>query len=571
MAPSGDEREPLCSLMPTTRGRRRRFRRSRRRRRARWSGRSRGHRASRRRALLARGCARLRHGDGDAGGASGAPRRRRRAPPVRSRRCRPGGRPRARRAPRTRASRPRRPTSSGASPGAATRRRRAPPTPAPPPPRTATPRRRCRAVAAPRARSRRRCLAPPRPRPPPPSYPLPALGAGGRRRLVVVGLAGAALDGARRRRTRRGRQHETHEHRAQGHQQPPRLRVRRCRMRPTAAARMTAQAMPSQPPMALPATAPMTAGPTAQHRTISTPPPTSARSVRLRGLRSCSSRRLRLAAERVDEFVRRARRHPAQRWSARPRPARRTRASSGTHSTRDSAATTASTRSRMPAPAAKRSSRAAGDLGARASAARPRSAISARRSVSSVALNEHAMGSSVGIRLQDGLTPATLDLEPTLKSRRISMDDSTLTIGQLAQRFGLNTSAIRYYEANGVLPEPPRVSGQRRYGPDAVRRLEVLEVAKRAGFTLDEARVLLQSAEAGTPAFESLRELAPASCPKSTRSSRARRRCGTGYSRRPTARAPPSTSAHSSTTSHPIRSPASPSTSRTSTATFGAT
>jgi MerR family redox-sensitive transcriptional activator SoxR len=84
----------------------------------------------------------------------------------------------------------------------------------------------------------------------------------------------------------------------------------------------------------------------------------------------------------------------------------------------------------------------------------------------------------------------------------------TLTIGQLARRCGLNTSAIRYYEANGVLPEPIRVSGQRRYGPDAIRRLEVLDVAKRAGFSLDDARVLLQSAEAGTPAFEALRELA---------------------------------------------------------------
>jgi MerR family transcriptional regulator, redox-sensitive transcriptional activator SoxR len=86
--------------------------------------------------------------------------------------------------------------------------------------------------------------------------------------------------------------------------------------------------------------------------------------------------------------------------------------------------------------------------------------------------------------------------------------DEMLTIGQLAQRFGLNTSAIRYYEANGVLPEPTRVSGQRRYGPDAVRRLEVLDVAKRAGFSLDEIGILLQSAEAGTPAFEALRQLA---------------------------------------------------------------
>jgi MerR family redox-sensitive transcriptional activator SoxR len=95
------------------------------------------------------------------------------------------------------------------------------------------------------------------------------------------------------------------------------------------------------------------------------------------------------------------------------------------------------------------------------------------------------------------------------------MDGATkLTIGQLARRFGLNTSAIRYYERVGVLPEPARESGQRRYGPDATRRLEVLEVAKRAGFTLDEARLLLQRTDAGSPAFEAVRELAARKLPE---------------------------------------------------------
>jgi MerR family redox-sensitive transcriptional activator SoxR len=92
--------------------------------------------------------------------------------------------------------------------------------------------------------------------------------------------------------------------------------------------------------------------------------------------------------------------------------------------------------------------------------------------------------------------------------------NDTLTIGKLAERFGLNTSAIRYYERVGVLPEPARESGQRRYGPDAVRRLEVLEVSKRAGFSLDETRVLLRGAEAGTPAFEALRDLAARKLPE---------------------------------------------------------
>jgi MerR family redox-sensitive transcriptional activator SoxR len=92
--------------------------------------------------------------------------------------------------------------------------------------------------------------------------------------------------------------------------------------------------------------------------------------------------------------------------------------------------------------------------------------------------------------------------------------DDTLTIGQLAQRFGLNASAIRYYERVGVLPQPERQSGQRRYKADSVRRLEVLETAKRAGFSLDEARLLLERTDAGTPAFESVRELAERKLPE---------------------------------------------------------
>jgi MerR family redox-sensitive transcriptional activator SoxR len=87
------------------------------------------------------------------------------------------------------------------------------------------------------------------------------------------------------------------------------------------------------------------------------------------------------------------------------------------------------------------------------------------------------------------------------------------TIGQIAAEAGVATSAIRYYEREGVLPEPARVSGQRRYGPDAVKRLEVLEVAKRAGFSLHEAKLLLRSADAGTPAFEAVRELAARKLP----------------------------------------------------------
>ncbi|HLM09883.1 MAG TPA: MerR family transcriptional regulator [Thermoleophilaceae bacterium] len=88
------------------------------------------------------------------------------------------------------------------------------------------------------------------------------------------------------------------------------------------------------------------------------------------------------------------------------------------------------------------------------------------------------------------------------------MNDGTLTIGQLAKRAGLNLSAIRYYEAKGLLPEAPRVSGQRRFTEETLARLRVIDVAKRAGFTLDDIRILLDASDAGEPAHESLRELA---------------------------------------------------------------
>ena len=86
-----------------------------------------------------------------------------------------------------------------------------------------------------------------------------------------------------------------------------------------------------------------------------------------------------------------------------------------------------------------------------------------------------------------GAHRATVHLEPDFKSRPSSMtDEATLTIGQVAERAGLNTSRIRFYERTGVLPLPDRVSGQRRYHPDVLQRLSIIDVAQRAGMTLDE-------------------------------------------------------------------------------------
>ena len=63
-----------------------------------------------------------------------------------------------------------------------------------------------------------------------------------------------------------------------------------------------------------------------------------------------------------------------------------------------------------------------------------------------------------------------------------------MTIGEVAKQAGLRASAIRYYEKAGLLPQPARSGGQRRYDDRILRRLAVLERAKSCGFTLEEVR-----------------------------------------------------------------------------------
>jgi MerR family transcriptional regulator, redox-sensitive transcriptional activator SoxR len=92
--------------------------------------------------------------------------------------------------------------------------------------------------------------------------------------------------------------------------------------------------------------------------------------------------------------------------------------------------------------------------------------------------------------------------------------DATLSIGQVATHAGVNASAIRYYERHGLMPEPERVSGQRRYTEGAIRRLGIIDAAKQAGLTLDEVRLLLDSADQGTPAHEQLQALAARKLPE---------------------------------------------------------
>ena len=94
------------------------------------------------------------------------------------------------------------------------------------------------------------------------------------------------------------------------------------------------------------------------------------------------------------------------------------------------------------------------------------------------------------------------------------MAEAELSIGEVARRAGVNVSAIRFYEREGLLPAAERVGGQRRFDEGTVRRLGIIDVAKRAGFSLEEIRALLSSTDRGSPAHEQLRALAAQKLPE---------------------------------------------------------
>jgi MerR family mercuric resistance operon transcriptional regulator len=66
-----------------------------------------------------------------------------------------------------------------------------------------------------------------------------------------------------------------------------------------------------------------------------------------------------------------------------------------------------------------------------------------------------------------------------------------LTIGKLASAGGVGVETIRFYQRKGLLKQPSRESGIRRYGDEDVRRLRFIRHAQAAGFTLQEIKELL--------------------------------------------------------------------------------
>lgn len=68
---------------------------------------------------------------------------------------------------------------------------------------------------------------------------------------------------------------------------------------------------------------------------------------------------------------------------------------------------------------------------------------------------------------------------------------STMTIAKLAEAGGVGVETVRFYQRRGLLDQPDRDGGVRRYSVDDAKRLRFIRAAQAAGFTLEEIGLLL--------------------------------------------------------------------------------
>ncbi len=76
------------------------------------------------------------------------------------------------------------------------------------------------------------------------------------------------------------------------------------------------------------------------------------------------------------------------------------------------------------------------------------------------------------------------------------MEESLLTIGEVADRARLATSTNRYYERLGLVVADVRRSGQRRYRTATLRRLVFVGMLQDAGLTLADIAAILDAPDA---------------------------------------------------------------------------
>src|SRR3954451_12618241 len=96
-----------------------------------------------------------------------------------------------------------------------------------------------------------------------------------------------------------------------------------------------------------------------------------------------------------------------------------------------------------------------------------------------------------------------LQVEVNFKSRcwGVTVDTKDLlTVGEVARRSGFATSALRYYEREGLIRSRRTAGGQRRYERNVLRRLAFVRAARNIRLALEEVRdVLAELPDSRTP------------------------------------------------------------------------
>ena len=94
----------------------------------------------------------------------------------------------------------------------------------------------------------------------------------------------------------------------------------------------------------------------------------------------------------------------------------------------------------------------------------------------------------------NGKTSTVVEVKGKVARRSgVANKDRLLTIGQVAERAGVATSALRFYEEHELISSIRNDANHRRYRSDVLRRVGFIRVAQRIGLTLSEIRATLDT------------------------------------------------------------------------------
>lgn len=81
------------------------------------------------------------------------------------------------------------------------------------------------------------------------------------------------------------------------------------------------------------------------------------------------------------------------------------------------------------------------------------------------------------------------------------------TIGQVSEMFHLPVSTLRYYDKEGLFPDMERTSGIRKFGPEQIEALHVIECLKKSGLEIREIKQFMELCAQGSSTYRQRREL----------------------------------------------------------------